>query len=273
MTAPPLSSDYLDRFSGIARLYGSAGLARLHDSHVAVIGVGGVGSWSAEALARSGVGKLTLVDADEICVTNVNRQLHALDGVIGQPKTTVLAERIRLINPHCDVREERIFFTAATADHLLSPGYDAVIDAIDPTALKALLIAACRERGYSTVVAGGAGGKIDPASIRTCDLAFATNDKLLRGLRKMLRNEYSFPSEASGEPFGIRCIHSVENARYPWSDGSVREHPEPGSHLRLNCATGFGTATAVAGSFGFAAAAEAIKLCLGELGDMTTDAE
>ena len=273
MSAAHLPSDYLDRFSGIARLYSAAGLTRLHGSHVAVIGVGGVGSWSAEALARSGVGHLTLVDADEICVTNVNRQLHALDGTVGQPKTAVLAERIRLINPLCEVREERIFFTAATAERLLAPTYDAVIDAIDPTALKALLIAACRERGLPLVVGGGAGGKIDPASIRTGDLAFATNDKLLRGLRRVLRNDYGFPSEASGEAFGVRCVYSIENARYPWSDGSVRDDSEPGSHLRLNCDTGFGTTTAVAGSFGFAAAAEAIRLCLGELVEVRSGKE
>lgn len=254
-----LSSGYRDRFSGIARLYGESALPRLRASHFAVIGIGGVGSWTAEALARSGVGEITLIDLDEVCITNVNRQLPALDGNVGRFKVTTVAERLRLINPECSVHEQAAFFTERTGDDLLGDGYDGVIDAIDDIRQKAYLVATCRDRNQPLVVAGGAGGKRNPAAVSTDDLAFATNDRLLKLLRKKLRQFYDFPDEPSREPFGVRAVFSTENARYPWSDGSVREEPEPGSHLRLNCDTGFGTATPVTGTFGFTAAAEAIE--------------
>lgn len=257
-----LSSSYRDRFSGLERLYGSDALPRLHGARVAVIGIGGVGSWTAEALARSGIGSLTLVDLDEVCVTNVNRQLHALDGTVGRFKAEVVAERIRLINAECEVRAEVAFFTENSADRILEPGFDCVVDAIDDVKQKALLVAECRRREIPVVVAGGAGGKRDPSSIRTGDLAFATNDRLLRLVRKQLRREHGFPPESTRAPFGARAVFSIENARYPWSDGTVREEPEPDGRLRLNCETGFGTSTAVTGSFGFAAAAQAIEAVL-----------
>lgn len=257
-----LPSAYLDRFSGIARLYGSGALPKLRRAHVAVIGVGGVGSWTAEALARSGVGEVSLIDLDEVCITNVNRQLPALDGAVGKFKVAALAERMRLINPELKVHETLAFFTENTADRLLETGFDVIVDAIDAVNEKAFLIATCRERQIPLVVAGGAGGKSNPANVSSDDLAFATNDRLLRLVRKLLRQDHGFPREDAKAPFGIRSVFSTENARFPWADGTVREDPEPGSHLRLNCATGFGTATPVTGTFGFTAAAEAIALIL-----------
>ena len=258
-TLPP---HYIDRFSGLARLYGANALPLLQHSHVAVIGIGGVGSWTAEALARSGIGNITLIDLDEICVTNINRQLPAHDGQIGRHKVSAMAERMRLINPDIVVQEEIAFFTAATVERLLSPRYDCVVDVIDDARLKALLIASCRDRNLPLIVAGGAGGKQNPAAVSTADLAFATNDKLLRLVRKELRREYGYHPEAVKEPFGVRAVYSQENARFPWSDGSVRDEPEPGSGLRINCDTGFGSATPVTGTFGFTAAAEAIRVIL-----------
>lgn len=255
---PP--QDYFDRFSGIARLYGQEAFDRIRSAHLCVIGIGGVGSWTAEALARTGVAKLTLVDLDEVCVTNVNRQLPALDGQIGRFKIEAVAERLRKINPHLEVVEEMAFFTENTAARLLAPGYGGIVDAIDNVKQKAFLISTCREQKIPLVVAGGAGGKQNPACLASNDLAFATNDRLLRLVRKELRQNYSFPSEASKEPFGVRAVYSTENAKFPWSDGTVREEAEPGSHLRLNCDTGFGTSSMVTGSFGFAAAAELVKL-------------
>ncbi|MEM9016683.1 MAG: tRNA threonylcarbamoyladenosine dehydratase [Verrucomicrobiota bacterium] len=254
-----LTSGYLDRFSGIARLYGQEALPVFRRSHVAVVGIGGVGSWTAEALVRSGVGEITLIDLDEVCVTNVNRQLPAMDGQVGRFKVHAVAERLRLINPECMVHEEVAFFTDKTADRILETRFDGIVDAIDSLSQKAFLIATARERGFTLVAAGGAGGKRRPGSIRTDDLAFATNDRLLRLVRKKLRQDYDFPSEATKSAFGVRAVYSVENARFPWSDGTVREEPEPGSHLRLNCETGFGTATPVTGGFGFAAAAEILE--------------
>ena len=253
---------YLDRFSGIGRLYGKAALERLRETHLAVIGIGGVGSWTAEALARSGVGELTLVDLDSICLTNANRQIHALDGQIGREKIAAMADRLKLINPEIKIHEVLEFFSRDTADQLLEAGFDAVVDAIDSVQSKCLLIASCRDRGVPLVVSGGAGGKSDPTAVSRNDLAFATNDRLLKLVRKRLRRDYGFPPEPTGEPFGIASVFSTENARYPWSDGSVCEVPEPGSALQLDCESGFGTAAQVTGTFGFAAAAEAIRLVL-----------
>ncbi|MEM7698405.1 MAG: tRNA threonylcarbamoyladenosine dehydratase [Verrucomicrobiota bacterium] len=263
----PLDADYTDRFSGIGRLYGGDAMARLAAARVAVIGIGGVGSWAAEALARSGVGEITLIDLDEVCVTNVNRQIHALDGTVGRTKVEVVGERLRLIHPSIVVRDMPCFFVEANADEILSAGFDVIIDAIDEVKQKAFLIAACRERGIPLVVAGGAGGKRDPSRLATADLNEATNDRLLKLVRKTLRREYRFPPEHVREPWGIRSVFSTENAAYPWSDGSVRAEPEPGSHLRLNCESGFGTATMVTGSFGFASASEAIEVILSEQSD------
>ncbi len=257
-----LSQGYLDRFSGLARLYGKFALPRLRNAHVAVLGLGGVGSWTVEALTRSGIGKITLIDLDDICITNSNRQLPAIEGQIGRPKVTALAERMKLINPEIEIQERIKFFTRSTADELLCPSYDCVIDAIDHAEQKAFLIVTCLERKIPLVMVGGAGGKQDPAGVSTNDLAFATNDRLLKLVRRDLRNHYGFPREEAKAPVGVRAVFSTENAKYPWEDGSVRADPEPGSHLRLNCDTGFGSAAPVTGTFGFAAASEAIRIVL-----------
>lgn len=257
-----LSQDYLDRFSGLGRLYGEAALPRLQAAHVAVIGIGGVGSWAAEALARSGIGRITLVDLDDVCVTNVNRQLPALQTEFGKSKVCVVADRLRLINPELEITEVVKFFTEKTADEILAPGFDCVIDAIDHLEQKAYLISTCHQRGVTVVASGGAGGKSNPAKVSTEDLACASNDRLLKQLRKLMRSDYGFPLEPTRTPFGIRAVFSKENARYPWSDGSVRAEPEAGSKLRLNCDSGFGTSAQVTGTFGFAAASEAVDCIL-----------
>src|SRR5215813_5023139 len=163
------------RFSGVQRLFGAAGLARLQRAHVCVLGLGGVGSWSVEDLARYGIGQLTLVDLDDICVSNVNRQLHAVEGEFGRPKVDSMARRVQAIHPACVVRPVHAFFTASTAKELLSARFDYALDAIDNPANKALLIALCRERGIPIIVAGGAGGRQSAASLRIMDLAFATH--------------------------------------------------------------------------------------------------
>lgn len=253
-------ADYRNRFSGIGRLYGADAMKKLRAAHVCVIGIGGVGSWAVEALARSGVGRLTLIDLDEVCVTNVNRQLPAIEGQIGRAKVEVMAERVAGINPGCEVAAVAEFFTTKSAERHLSGAMDCVIDAIDNVAHKCQLIAACRERRLPLVVAGGAGGKRNPALVRVDDLAFATNDRLLKQVRKALRREHGFPEESTKKPFGIPAVFAAENARYPWSDGQVCDAPEPGSELRLNCESGFGTASFVTGAFGFAAAAEAVRI-------------
>ncbi|MCU0793728.1 MAG: tRNA threonylcarbamoyladenosine dehydratase [Opitutaceae bacterium] len=258
MGTTPLPQDYQDRFGGVGRLVGRAGLERLAAAHVCVVGVGGVGSWAVEGLARSGVGAITMVDLDDVCVTNVNRQLPALDGGIGRPKVAVLAERIRLIQPACRVEARAEFFTKESAGRLLAPGYDVVIDAIDGMTQKALLIASCVQRGVRCVTVGGAGGKRDATLVRTGDLGDSHGDGLLRLVRKKLRRDHGFAG-GKGNHYGVRCVSSAEHPVFPWADGTCSTTQEPGSTLTLDCATGFGTAVWVTGVFGFAAAQEAVK--------------
>jgi tRNA A37 threonylcarbamoyladenosine dehydratase len=255
-------TDYAERFGGVARLLGRAGLERLRAAHVCVIGVGGVGSWTVEGLARSGIGALTLVDLDDVCVSNVNRQLPALDGQIGRPKVAVLAERARLINPECRVEPALEFFTEASAARLLAPKFDFVVDAIDNMTNKARLIAACRDRGLPCLTLGAAGGRRDPMQIRVGDLGDAENDLLLRQVRKKLRRDFGFaPGATRGRMnFGVRCVWSGERPVFPWADGTCRAAAEPGSALTLDCESGFGTAVFVTGAFGLAAAGEVARI-------------
>jgi len=283
-----MTEDYLQRFGGLARLYGRAGLARLHAAHVCVVGLGGVGSWAVEGLARSGVGALTLVDLDDLCITNVNRQLPAIDGAIGRPKAAVLAERVAKINPACRVQALTEFFTAQNAEQILGektapavPGgacapspasgasaarFDCVVDAIDNVANKALLIAECVARGLPAVTVGGAGGRRDASQIRTGDLGEAWGDELLRLLRRKLRREHGFAAgtQKGRMHFGVRCVWSSEPRVFPWADGTCRAEPPSGpdgersAGLKLDCESGLGAAVFVTGAFGLAAASEAV---------------
>lgn len=249
-------SDYDFRFGGIARLFGVEALARLRAAHVCVVGVGGVGSWAVEALARSGVGRLTIVDLDEICVSNVNRQLHALDGSVGRPKVEVMAERVRGINPECELRAALEFFTDTSAASLFSTRYDFVVDAIDSITNKCRLVALCRDQQVPIVICGAAGGRRDPTQVRVADLSLTTHDRLLTKTRDVLRKEHGFP--APGRLFGVQAVYSPEPPVYPASDGGVCAKRESGA-MKLNCDSGFGTATFVTGAFGFAAAAHVVQ--------------
>jgi len=255
-----LSADYLDRFGGVGRLVGRAGLERLQRAHVCVVGVGGVGSWAVEGLARSGIGELTLVDLDDVCVTNVNRQLPALDGQIGRPKVAVLGERLRLINPSCRVETAQEFFTPGSAGRVLPARCDYVIDAIDRMSHKAHLIATCRERGFSVLTVGAAGGRRDPTKIHAGDIGEA-GDELLRQVRKRLRRDYHFSSGAQRgiTRMGVPCVWSSEPPVFPWADGTCATKPEPGSNLKLDCESGFGTAVFVTGVMGLMATGEVVR--------------
>lgn len=252
-------SDFEQRFDGLARLYGRSGLERLRNAHVAVVGIGGVGSWSVEALARSGVGRLSLIDLDDICVTNINRQIHALTPTLGELKVEATARRVRMINPECVVEAVPEFFTGANAERLLAHDFTCVLDAIDNVANKCLLLIGCRQRGIPVVTTGGAGGRTDPTELRVADLAHVTHDPLIRQVRRTLRREHGFPAAATVD-CGVPCVFSTEVVRYPWSDGTVCGAKEPGSDpVRMDCNHGYGSASFVTGAFGFAAAAEVVK--------------
>ena len=253
-----MDEPYRQRFGGVGRLYGAAALPRLHAAHVAVVGVGGVGSWVVEGLARSGVGALTLIDLDDVCVTNTNRQSHALADTVGRPKVAVLAERVRAINPDCRVGAVTEFLTAANAGTLLAGAYTWVVDAIDGVTNKALLLATCVQLGQPVLTVGGAGGRRDATRVRCADLGEAQGDELLRLVRKKLRRDHGF-AHGEGNVYGIPCLYSNEKPVYPWADGTCATEPEPGSSLKLDCASGFGTGVFVTGAFGFAAAGEVVR--------------
>ena len=259
MVKAAVESDYDVRFGGVSRLYGTAAAQCLRAAHVCVIGVGGVGSWAVEALARSGLGALTLVDFDEVCASNINRQLPALTSEIGKSKVQVLRSRISEINPGCSVTAVEQFFTSANAHEILDGRIDCVLDAIDDVANKALLLAECSRRKLSAVTAGAAGGRRDPTALRISDLAFTTHDRLLGRVRKILRSSYGFP-ENPKTPFGIQCIYSVEPPVYPQPGGTICESRGEATELRMNCNSGYGSATFVTGAFGFAAAGEVVRL-------------
>lgn len=258
-----MDESFTQRFGGIGRLYGAAALPRLAAAHVAVVGVGGVGSWVVEALARSGVGELTLIDMDDVCITNTNRQLPALVHTVGQAKVDVLGARVAEINPDCRVHRVLEFLLESNVDRLLAPDFDFVVDAIDRTSIKALILAKCRARGLPVITSGSAGGRRDPTAIRIADLGQAGVDPLLRGARQSLRKDHGFTVSAEGKPveMGIPCVFSTEKPVYPWADGSCSVQPESGAEtgLRLDCSAGFGAATFVTGAFGFALAAEVMR--------------
>ncbi len=252
------------RFAGIDRLYGSGTVARLSACHVAVIGLGGVGSWAAEALARSGIGRLTLIDADDLCVSNTNRQLHALEGEYGRNKAEVLAERLQRINPALDVRAVAAFVTPLTLSEHLDPGFDLVLDAFDSFRAKVETIAYCRRRKQPIIVVGSAGGRIDPTLVRVRDLSRTEHDALLALVRKKLRADFNFP-KTKGRYFSVPAVYSLENVRYPQADGSVcglRPALDPDAALTLDCGTGLGAATHLTGTFAFVAVGKAIEILL-----------
>ena len=254
------------RFAGVDRLYGRGSVARLQQRHVCVVGLGGVGSWAVEALARSGVGRMTLVDADEVCLSNTNRQLHALEGQYGRGKAEVLAERCRAINPALAVEVVPQFLLPSNLAELLDRGYDLVLDACDSFRSKVELIAWCRRRKIALVVVGSAGGRTDPTQVRVRDLSRTEHDALLALVRKKLRAEFNFPKNKD-RYFGVPAVYSLENVRYPQADGSVcgtRPALGPDAALKLDCGAGLGAATHVTGAFAFAAVGKALELLLRE---------
>ena len=259
-----MESVLLQRFAGIDRLYGLGSARCLSEKHVCVVGLGGVGSWAVEALARSGLGKLTLIDADEVCLSNTNRQLHALDGQFGRGKGQVLAERCVAINPRLQVEVVAKFLTPANLPELLDRGYDLVLDACDSFRSKVELIAWCRRRKLAQVVVGSAGGRTDVTQVRVRDLSRTEHDALLALVRKKLRADFGF-AKGRDRYFSVPAVYSLENVRYPQADGSVcgkRPVMGPDAALKLDCGAGLGAATHVTGTFAFAAVGKALEILL-----------
>lgn len=250
------------RFSGIDRLYGAGTVEQLSRAGVAVVGIGGVGSWAAEALARSGIGRLTLIDADEVCVSNSNRQLHALEGQFGRSKVEVVAERLRAINPALAVEPIARFLTPSSIEELLGEGHDLVLDACDAFRVKVETVVWCRRRKLPLVVVGSAGGRTDPTRIRVRDLSRTEHDAMLSLMRKKLRQEFGF-SRNPKRYFGVPAVYSLENVRYPQTDGSVCGiRPDADASMKMDCDAGLGAATHVTAAFACAAVGRAISRLL-----------
>ncbi len=251
--------DFDRRFGGIARLYGNAALRGFQAANVCVIGVGGVGSWVAEALARSAIGHITLIDLDNVAESNINRQIHALTDTLGKAKVSALAERIAQINPFCRVTEIEDFITADNLDQMIgSRNFDYVIDAIDNVRAKTALIAYCREKKIRLITIGGAGGQTDPTKIEIRDLCRTEQEPLLAKVRKRLRAEYGFPRGTKNK-FGIDAVFSTEPLRFPDTDDACDFGINDRSGVTgLNCA-GFGSSMAVTASFGLVAAAQVLR--------------
>ena len=244
------------RFAGVGRLYGEEGAGRLQRAHVCVVGIGGVGSWSVEALARTRVGRLTLIDLDMVAESNTNRQSHALGDVYGMAKVEAMRQRILAINPACEVICIEDFVTPDNCARMLGGDFDVVIDAVDQVRPKIAMINECRRRRLPLVVVGAAGGKMDPTRIRCGDLAQTVQDPLLAKVRAQLRREHGFPRDPKRK-FGVTAIYSDEPVRPPRLEGGCDVRPSSGG---LNCA-GFGSAVCVTSVFGMFGAAEALR-CL-----------
>ncbi len=259
--------DFDRRFGGIARLYGTAGLARFRGAHVCVVGVGGVGSWVAEALARSAIGKITLIDLDNVAESNVNRQIQALTSTLGQAKVTALADRIAQINPFCKVIQVEDFISPENLPDLIkAPQFDYVVDAIDSVKAKTALLAFCREESIPVVAIGGAGGQMDPGLIEIRDLSRTEQEPLLSLVRKRLRQNHGFPRGTKNK-FGIDAVFSMEPIKFPEATCAAESRSnEEERFTGLNCA-GFGSAMVVTASFGMRAAALILcKLAQTEMG-------
>lgn len=254
-----LSVEYRQRFGGLARLYGAASLEALANAHMAVIGLGGVGSWAAEALARSGVGELTLIEMDEVCVTNTNRQIHGLTTNVGRSKNQVVAARLRDINPEIRINCVEDFLDSTNLPSLIGPQHHVVVDAMDAAITKGALVAYCCARKIRLVTVGSSGGKSDPTRIQVSDLGYTEGDPLLAKIRTQLFRKHGFARNQQRK-FRVDAVFSPEQMVYPKPDGSVcMEKQVMQDGVRLDCTGGFGSSVMVTGSFGFVAAARAVE--------------
>jgi len=253
------TQQYLQRFEGLGRVFGEAALDALQRAHFCIVGVGGVGSWAAEACARSGIGQITLIDHDDIHISNTNRQIHTLDVNIDRSKVEVLRDRILAINPECVCNAVDDLVTRASIDKFNFAQFDYVIDAIDHVSHKLSLMHHCRRNKIRCVSTGGAGGRSDPTQIEVKDLTLTFNDPLLASVRSHLRQQLGY-SRNPKRRYAMDCVFSPEQAMYPAENGSV-SHEKPASPERttLDCNTGIGSFVGVTASFGLTAASHAIR--------------
>jgi tRNA threonylcarbamoyladenosine dehydratase len=240
-------------------VFGESALPALGRAHFCIVGVGGVGSWAAEACARSGIGEITLIDHDDIDIGNTNRQIHTLENTIGRAKVEVLRERILAINPECRCHAIDDLVTRGSIDKFDFARFDYVIDAIDHVSHKLSLMHHCRRHKIRCISTGGAGGRSDPTQIQVRDLMLCYNDPLLAKVRSHLRQQLGY-SRNPKRRYSMDCVFSGEQALYPTGDGGVsHEKPESPERSTLDCDSGIGSFVGVTAAFGFTAAAHAIR--------------
>lgn len=260
-----MNPDLVRRFSGLSNLYGETAFKKITQSHVVVIGVGGVGSWAIEALARNAVGAITMIDMDLVSESNINRQLPAMTSTLGRDKTAVLKDRIADINPQCEVTIVDEFVSVENVADLLSSDvkWDFIIECVDSFRVKAAIINHCKKNKLPVITVGGAGGQIDPLKIKQVDLSRTLQDPLFSKTRKILRQEYSFARNPK-RVFSIPCVYSGEQIRYPDGDGGISmKKPEGSDKSGLSCAGGIGSSMQVTASFGLTAVAYVINQLIG----------
>ncbi len=262
-SAPIAADEHLASFGALARVFGSEAYTLLPQLRICVVGLGGVGSWAAESLVRTGIGHLTMIDHDDIAVSNINRQLHARHGTISGSKVEIMKERLLDIHPTCDVQAEDDFLVENNLEDYLDREFDVVIDAIDNIRFKAAMIAFCRRRKIRIITTGGAGGRTDPLAVDIADLSRTWNDALAAKVRSRLRSDFGFTSNPKRR-FGVECVYSHEQPVYPSGDGRVT-HAKPGvPGVRLDCELGYGSVGYVTGTFGLVAASRAVSRALAQ---------
>ncbi len=250
-------------FGALSRVFGQTAYRFLPQLRFCVVGIGGVGSWAAESLVRTGAGHVTMIDHDDIAISNVNRQLHALHATVDQSKVLTMQARLQQINPACDVCAEDDFLAEKNLEHYLDRDFDAVIDAIDNIRFKAAMIAFCRRRKIRVITTGGAGGRVDPLAVGVADLSRTWNDALAAKVRSRLRSDYGFTTNPKRR-FGVECVYSSEQPVYPSANGTV-SHAKPGvPGARLDCDQGYGSVSFVTGTFGLVAASRAVNRALAQ---------
>lgn len=250
-------------FDALPRVFGQRAYRALPELRICVVGIGGVGSWTVEALARTGVGHITMIDHDDVSASNINRQLHALHCTLDEPKVQVMRDRALQINPSLDIRAEDDFLAEKNLEDYLNRDFDVVVDAIDSIRFKAAMIAYCKRQKIRIVTTGGAGGRTDPLAVGVADLSRTWNDALAAKVRSRLRADYGFTSNPKRR-FGIECVYSSEQPVYPDGNGEV-SHAKPGARaVRLDCERGYGSVAFVTGTFGLIAASRAVNKALAQ---------
>ena len=251
-----LSGDPL--FSAVRRVYGEDGLNRLRRAHVCVAGIGGVGSWIVEAFARSGVGSITMIDHDDVAVSNINRQVHADAQTVGLSKVEVMAKRVTAINTECRCYPIDDMLVTRNLEKYIDTKFDFVVDAIDTITFKASLIHHCKRRKIPIITIGGAGGRTDPAKIGIVDLNKTWNDTLASSVRKRLRQKFGW-SRNPARRYGVECVFSNQQPMYPQGDGTIAQKKPGVAGLTLDCDSGYGSLVGVTAVFGFVAASRVMN--------------